>query len=211
VNTKVVSRYFDPLEYRKTGSMIYGEAPVLQMSLSKFPDSCNSIQYLLSKEFIEFWESSWLQTSSFPQFFNPTTLNQYNALLKQTLYNYKMNSEVRKDWGLFDFTIGQSFEVYRTEYGMFTLDAALGLLGGYSAIIWSVLALVLSPYQSFMLDTSLIRAVYPTLPKSVVSGEAKSERAARTAMLRSVADRGQYVYDYLEHLIGSCLSCCCCL
>jgi len=58
-------------------------------------------------------------------------------------------------------------EVSHSEYEMFTLDAALGLLGGYSAIIWSVLSILLSSYQAFTLDNSLIGAIFPTVPKDV--------------------------------------------
>ena len=47
---------------------------------------------------------------------------------------------------------------------MQSLDIVLGLVGGLSGIIWSVLALILGTYETFKLENSLIGAVFPTSP-----------------------------------------------
>ena len=90
-----------------------------------------------------------------------------------------------------------------------------GLVGGLSGILWSGLFLVFGGYESFKLDNSLIGAVYPTSPTNddEVHSEHETESAAKQSMMKTVAERGRYFYNYSEYLLASFMksfcSCCC--
>ena len=60
-----------------------------------------------------------------------------------------------------------------------------------------------------MFENSLIGSIYPTSPP--VDESEASERGAKMAMMRTVAERGKYHYRYDEYLLFSLLrSFCCC-
>ena len=40
----------------------------------------------------------------------------------------------------------------------------LGLVGGFTGLLWTALAVLLGGYETFKLENSLIGAVYPTSP-----------------------------------------------
>ena len=85
----------------------------------------------------------------------------------------------------------------------------LGLVGGLSGILWAVMAILFGGYESFMFENSLIGSIYPTSPP--VDESEASERGAKMAMMRTVAERGKYHYRYDEYLLFSMLkSFCCC-
>ena len=58
----------------------------------------------------------------------------------------------------------QSRVVNNQQWAINSLDLVLGLVGGLSGIMWSILALVFGGYESFKLYNSLIGSVYPTTP-----------------------------------------------
>lgn len=83
-------------------------------------------------------------------------------------------------------------------------------MGGVSAIIWSSLSLVLGGYEGFKLENSLIGSMYPTGPTASESAP-PTEKGAYAALLRTIAGRGLYFYDYSEYMLAKVLtSCCCC-
>ena len=84
----------------------------------------------------------------------------------------------------------------------------LGLVGGLSGIIWSVMAMVLGGYQEFKFENSLIGQVYPTSPSA--TNCSSNERDAKRAIMRTVSERGKYWYNYPEFMLVSFLSSCCC-
>ena len=94
----------------------------------------------------------------------------------------------------------------------------LGVVGGLSGIIWGTLALIFGGYESFKFENSLIGAVYPTSPQDFGSDNLdgghddapQTERKAKHAMMRTVAERGRYWYTYSEYLAVWFLNTCCC-
>ena len=91
----------------------------------------------------------------------------------------------------------------------------LGLVGGFSGILWSSLFLIFGGYESFKLENSLIGAVYPTSPSKddEDNNEQETESIAKHSMMKKVAEHGKYFYNYSEYLLAgfmqSCCSCCC--
>ena len=92
----------------------------------------------------------------------------------------------------------------------------LAVVGGLSAIVWPTLNMILGGYETFKFKNSLISQIYPTSPQDLDNGDdgdvPPNERKAKNAMMRTVAERGKYWYNYSEYLYTSFLSsCCCCL
>ena len=75
-------------------------------------------------------------------------------------------------------------------------DVLLGIIGGISSIIWAVLGFVISGYESFKFENSLISSIYPTSPQKFDDGDndgiPPNENKAKHAMMKTVSERGKY-------------------
>ena len=93
-----------------------------------------------------------------------------------------------------------------------SLDITLGLVGGLSGIIWAIMELVAGGYESFTFENSMIGSIYPTSPQDFdMDTGSTNENKAKRAMMRTVAERGKYYYNYGEFVLFSFLrSYCCC-
>ena len=97
------------------------------------------------------------------------------------------------------------------------MDTVLGLVGGLSGIVWALLAMILGSYETFKLENSLIGAVYPTSPQDMPTNDQEDdqvratvkEKKAQRAMMRTVAERGKYFYNYSEYFLSLILRCLC--
>ena len=111
----------------------------------------------------------------------------------------------------------QANEKYQETWAVESIDIVLGLVGGFSGILWSLLAMLFGGYETFKLENSLIGSIYPTAPgdgqDNRGTGVIEGESQARSAMMKIVAERGKYFYSYTEYLISSLArtfcSCCC--
>jgi len=54
--------------------------------------------------------------------------------------------------------------MYQEEWAVDSLDTVLGLVGGFTGLLWAALSIVLGGYETFKLENSIIGAVYPTSP-----------------------------------------------
>ena len=73
------------------------------------------------------------------------------------------------------------------------------------------MAIIFGGYESFMFENSIIGSIYPTSPPMDEKTGSNPERAAKHAMMRTVAERGKYHYSYDEYFLFSTLrSICCC-
>ena len=99
----------------------------------------------------------------------------------------------------------------------------LGLVGGLAGVIWPALYMVFGSYETFKFENSLISAVYPTSPFGSIDSEndrdikddtetALDNRKYMLALMRTIAERGKYWYNYSEYEFIRILSTfCCCL
>ena len=109
--------------------------------------------------------------------------------------------------------------VHKQTWAYESLDLVLGLVGGLAGVVWSVLNYLLGDYEQFKYENSLIGKIYPTSPKvqdddgDDNGNKLNDEREAKDAMLRIVAERGKYFYNYSEYWFAGFLrffcSCCC--
>ena len=105
----------------------------------------------------------------------------------------------------------QARQVYEMDVAIQSLDIVLGLVGGFTGLLWSALAILLGGYETFKLENSLIGAVYPTSPQKDEYDD-QTEQSAKIDMMTIVAERGKYFYNYSEYLLSLILRffCCCC-
>lgn len=98
-------------------------------------------------------------------------------------------------------------------YACHSLDAVLGLVGGLAAIILSLLKWSLSSFENFRLQNTMIRYFYQTQPLSEdLYEEPATEHDAQQALVRVVAKRGRYWYNYHEFQLARFIrQFCCCL
>ena len=71
----------------------------------------------------------------------------------------KKKYDASKDWTV-SITFSQSREFTESEISVDSVDLILGLLGGYTAILWGVSEYFMSGYSDFKFFNSLIGSVY---------------------------------------------------
>ena len=110
----------------------------------------------------------------------------------------------------------QSRKVNESTWAINSLDQVLGVIGGLSGIVWTVLSMLFGGYEAFKYQNSLISAVYPTAPaEEPIDGEIASsegQHMAKVQMMQKIASRRKYWYSYSEYLWASLLAtwlCCC--
>jgi len=112
----------------------------------------------------------------------------------------------------------QSKKQPQAKYAITSLDVALGLVGGVASILIYLLGLVVNPFRNFRLKNTLIRHLYPTSSMGTREDGQDPHNAhqAKVALVRTVAERGKYWYDFHEFFVMKliqyfmCCCCCCC-
>ena len=97
--------------------------------------------------------------------------------------------------------------------GINSLDIVIGLVGGFIAIISSILQSILGTFESFRLENTIIRYFYWTSPTKKMNElyEPEDEQQAKQALVKSVATRGKYWYNFHEYIFANFLvKCFCC-
>ena len=113
---------------------------------------------------------------------------------------------------LFQYDVMQSRKRYKTTYAVVSLDMILGMVGGITSVIWGMLAILISPYQDFALQQSLLGSIYPTSPQlDEDRGGWANLKEATWALKQTVSERGQFTYTFWEYY-GTWFfkTCCCC-
>ena len=60
-----------------------------------------------------------------------------------------------------------------------SLNVVMGLIGGYTALLWLILKFLFSDYENFKFINSLIGTVYACTPNGPDTESAKTERASQ--------------------------------
>ena len=81
-------------------------------------------------------------------------MHTYKANWKQSVTFWKKDNFMA-DYGLFNMSLGQDFRIVETQYVMLSFDAAMALLGGYAALIWQILGLLVGWHQDFSYNNAL--------------------------------------------------------
>ena len=93
-----------------------------------------------------------------------------------------------------------------------SLDLILGLVGGFTAIIWLLLGIIIGPYEEFKFNNSLIGSIYPTSPqRDEDEPPIDNRKDAHQALEGTVVERGKFWYRYSEYFCTWFLRCfiCC--
>ena len=71
--------------------------------------------------------------------------------------------------------------------------------------------MLLAPYQEFTLQQSLLGSIYPMTPQLDEGSEGYQDlNQAKSALKKTVTDRGQFHYSFKEYFSTWFLSACCC-
>ena len=81
-------------------------------------------------------------------FFTPDQFEVYEPYLKQNADIYG-TIEQAYEFGPFQLNMLQGNRVTKSEYVVYSIDAAFAMLGGYAALIWQIVSICLSWYQEF--------------------------------------------------------------
>lgn len=107
---------------------------------------------------------------------------------------------------------GQSRQFTEIEVSVDSLDLILGLIGGYTAILWGVSGFFLANYEGFKRDNSLVGAVYSAAPDTKDREPAEDLIEAKGDIKHDIEVQGRFFYTYREYFFAWILaSCCCCL
>ena len=106
------------------------------------------------------------------------------------------------------YTISQSRKYYENEWTVTSFDMVIGNLGGFSGLVWSVIVLIVGPYEAFKYSASLVSEIYPT-KKSQVGRQNIND--AKSDLKDGLDTLSKYHYSYLDMLFASLISkvCCC--
>ena len=139
--------------------------------------------------------------------------------LGKSFENYKIETERKRSTNIaaadqdlvFRQVLNQSRVVHKQTWAYESLDLVLGLVGGLAGVVWSTLGYLLGDYEQFKYENSLIGKIYPTSPKvqddegDDDGNKLSDESEAKDTMLRIVAERGKYFYNYSEYWFASFL------
>lgn len=102
----MVSKYFSPDDYFDSGNLLYRQATSLLSSMAKDPaNNISTIFAGIRKVDLSVWEGSWLQLSSFPQLFTPTSFTFYKPIMNQQLGEFPLPQRYVEEYGLFQLQI----------------------------------------------------------------------------------------------------------
>ena len=84
------------------------------IQLTNVDSFLNSVQFLIYRTKIKFWDDKIFQKATFPQLFEPETLYTYHAKFKQQLNWWTDDSSIASDQGLFSLSLGQDYQLVDT-------------------------------------------------------------------------------------------------
>ena len=90
-----------------------------------------------------------------------TELVDYKVDIQQkTIFSNLDNAD-----SFFRSTLVQSRKKNEVQWAINSLDLILGLVGGFTSVIWAILGLIIQPYEDFKFNNSLVGSIYPTSPQ----------------------------------------------
>jgi hypothetical protein len=103
---------------------------------------------------------------------------------------------------------------YQTaQWSIVSFDLTLGVIGGFTGLIWEMLTYLLGGYESFKFNKSVIEEIYTTTDRSRMrqGHEPESMEQAQSDLRKALDTTRRYEYTYAEYLCtGWMQSCCCC-
>ena len=113
---------------------------------------------------------------------------------------------------LVDYALYQAREYSESEWGVDSLDILLGVIGGFTGLIWDLLDYLLGGYQSFRFTSSLIGEIYSTTASERMRSGAEPDNGddAMADFHKSLETHSQYQYLYGEYVFASWMKALCC-
>ena len=167
-------------------------------------------QNSLKKDGCNFFNSRWIDLTQFEVVYGGKDCTTYlldTNLRYQDLYNYSSVSA-----SLYSAVVVQARPYSKTIVSTESLDNLLGIIGGFTALIWDIIYYMMSEYQSFQFNRSLIGEIYSTTDNSRMKtgSEPEDQDGAIEDLHKSLETHAKYKYTYREHLLSSTMKCICC-
>ena len=205
-----ITRFFNADFYNENG---YQSAVSTSSQIEIFPkEGHQNIYKQISKTTVGYYNFHFLDTSAISLVDFSTEFTNYSVerTSSRRIESYDLNPT-------YDVLWVQATEQYQETWAVESIDIVLGLVGGFSGILWSLLAMVFGGYETFKLENSLIGSIYPTSPHAGEESRGadfiESETKARSEMMKIIAERGKYFYSYTDYLVSSLArtfcGCCC--
>ena len=159
--TSDIIRNFNAEEYRDSG-YIKAISPTDDGIIVKRVGSQDILKQI-SKVEVNYFSNDWIDTSAISMIDFGDVFELYQV--ESSVLRQYAEDQIQSDSnGKVTVWYSQSRKMYTYEWSILSLDNVLGFIGGFSGLLWSMLALLFGGYEAFKLDNSLIGAVYPTLP-----------------------------------------------
>ena len=142
----IQTRQFTPSTFSRDGFMGFIS---IRMDTPFVLNDYQSDQIIyMERNTIEFYDFLWLDTSQISAFFFGTRLEKYFPT--ETWMGQKdiVESE-RSDRDIYSCAIVQSRSYLETIWTLTSLDLYLGLVGGFTSIIWTLFSILIGPYEDF--------------------------------------------------------------
>ena len=97
--------------------------------------------------------------SGFSYFFSPAEVTYWDAELAES-FSVNISSIGKDYYGRFYQGIVQNYEVTSSEYVIYSFDMSLAFIGGYTAIAWQVVGILIGAYQSFSYELTMVASLY---------------------------------------------------
>ena len=95
------------------------------------------------------------------------------------------------------------------DYSIYSIDASLAFIGGYTALFWQIASILVGSYQAYSYESDLINKLF-TVDKS--NGRKPETLSSRDEVEALVTNRAPYNYSYKEYLLTKLMKifCFCC-
>ena len=151
--------------------------------------------------------NNWVfDTSAFSSLFEDMGKSIRTTKLSPTIDSYSFYESGSSNELRLYFT--KSATITEQEFAIHSLDTVLGLIGGYSALLWAFVHYCLGDYEAFKFQNSILGTVYDATGAD--QKPPASYAAAKQSMRDNIAAVGKFDYSYAEFISAKLVRLCCC-
>ena len=209
IQLRFVSQHFEPQEYTDDQSMKFLTLTD-ELAIIEFETKQTTV-YFIEQIKTALFNFKWLDISALQAVTELFDISWGKEILTYKVGKHSHFSVPSPISSEINITFKQAKTVHEQEFSIESLDVMLGLIGGYTALLWGVLGYCMNGYEGFKYNNSVIGAIYNAYPTGGPGKEpAASFDEAAEFMERDVQTGGKFDYGYMEYWRAWVLSICCC-
>ena len=93
--------------------------------------------------------------------------------------------------------ITQSKKCYDEQWVINSFDQTVGIIGGYTTLIWSFFLFLIGGYQSFKMDQSMAKSLYTRQEEWPVPTNSEEDVLEQEYIMETIQGRIKYDYHYV--------------